>query len=242
MTTDISLPCIRCGRPAALGPHGEGEHHEPSKGMGGTAEEPEQVALCRACHDAFHGKRFRLLINGDFVSTVSPTGMVQSERALVVKEDSPDPRYWSDEKLAMMIAQALERAADMIYVVGQCAYEWQRRYGYGDKWAERLAEFVRDYTGHTRGYSPRQLEYWANEYPIFKDKPDDWKLLAGRIAHTIASDENPQEAMGLATVSLLAGKPRMAVVEELRERQGKEPPEKHECPLCGHLHVIKEGP
>jgi hypothetical protein len=47
--------------------------------------------------------------------------------------------------------------------------------------------------------------------------------------------------MGLATVSLLAGKPRMAVVEELRERQGKEPREKHECPLCHQVHVIKEG-
>jgi hypothetical protein len=208
--------------------------------MGGTVVEPPQVPLCRDCHNALHAKKFRVVINGDFVSTATLDGHVQSERALVIRDEAEDPRYWSDEKLAVLIAQALERAADMIYVVGQCAYEWQRRYGYGENWAEELAAFVREETGQTRGYSARQLQYWAKEFPAFKDRPDDWKLLAGRIAHTIASDTNPAEAMEIATVSLLAGKPRMAVVETLRERQGKEPAEKCTCGTCGNVHNRKE--
>ena len=245
-TDDLALPCCRCGRPAALGPHGEGGHHEREdgtpKGMGGVGskgKEPDQYPLCAEHHRDRHLKKFSLLRNGDFISTLSPDGRVQSERALTVKEDSPDPRYWSDEKLAMMIAQALERAADMVQIVAQCAYEWQRRYGYGERWAERLAEFVRDYTGQTRGYSARQLEYWAKEYPIFKDRPDDWKLLSGRIAHTIASDANPEEAIEIATGALLDS-PRQAVVETLRERQGKEPPEMCTCEECGNVHRRKK--
>ena len=239
MTTDITLPCARCGQPAALGPHGEGEHHEPSKKMGGTVVEPPQVPLCRDCHNALHAKKFRIVINGDFVSTATLDGHVQSERALVVKDEAEDSRYWSDEKLAMMIAQALERAADMVQVVAQCAYEWQRRYGYGERWAERLAEFVRDYTGQTRGYSARQLEYWAKEFPLFRDRPDDWKLLSGRISHTVISDEDPEEAIEIATAARLDGQPVQAVVETLRERQGKEAPEWCVCSECGNRHRKK---
>jgi hypothetical protein len=237
MTTDTTTVCMRCGRPAVP------EHHQPedrsSKGMGGTAVEPQRVSLCREHHEALHAKKFKLILNGDFVSTATLDGHVQSERALTVKEDSPDPRYWSDEKLAMLIAQALERAADMVQVVAQCAYEWQRRYGYGERWAERLAEFVRDYTGQTRGYSPRQLEYWAKEYPIFKDRPDDWKLLSGRISHAIATDADPDEAIEIATGALLDN-PRQAVVERLRERQGRVPPEMCECDSCGNVHRRKK--
>jgi hypothetical protein len=240
MTIDATEVCKRCGMPATP------EHHAPpgrsSIGMGGTSDpekEDWRVPLCRSCHEALHAKKFHLMRNGDFVSTVAPDGRVQSERALVVKEDSPDPRYWSDEKLAMMIAQALERAADMVQVVAQCAYEWQRRYGYADRWAERLVEFVRDYTGQTRGYSVRQMEYWAKEWPLFKDRPDDWKLLSGRIAHTVASDENPNEAIALATVARLDGQPVAAVVETLRERRGLEALEYCVCDACGNRHRRK---
>jgi len=236
VTTDLSIPCVRCGRPASVGPTGEGEHHVINRSLGG--EGGPMAPLCREHHQAVHAKKFRLMVNGDFVSTVSPDGHVQTERALVVREDSPDPRYWSDEKLAMMIAQALERASEMVWIVGQCAYEWQRRYGYGERWAERLAEFVRDYTGQTRGYSVRQLEYWAKEWPLFKDRPDDWKLLSGRLAHTVASDADPEQAIEIATAARLDGEPVRAVVETLRERQGRGPPEWCIC-TCGNKHRKK---
>ena len=239
MTTDSTIPCARCGRPASLGPIGEGEHHviPRSQGGGGGPTAP----LCRQCHSDLHDrKKFRIVLNGPFVSTVSPDGRVQSERALVLNDQDDDPRFWTDEKLAMMIAQALERAADMVQVVAQCAYEWQRRYGYGERWAERLAEFVRDYTGQTRGYSARQLEYWAKEFPLFRDRPDDWKLLSGRISHTVISDEDPEEAIEIATAARLDGQPVQAVVETLRERQGKEAPEWCVCSECGNRHRKKE--
>jgi hypothetical protein len=179
------------------------------------------------------------MVNGDFVSTVSPDGRVQSERALVVNDKADDARYWSDEWLAVYTAQALENAADMIWEVMRCAYEWQRRYGYGEHWAERLVEFIKRYTGE-RGCSVREVQYLAGEWPKYKDHKEEWRLHRGRISHLVASDENPEEAMSVATVALLEGQPRMAVVETLRERRGLEPREKCQCPECGNVHNRKD--
>jgi rubredoxin len=229
---DNTLVCVRCGRPARA------EHHHPEKGMGGATGHVQvpDVSLCRECHSALHAKKFRLVVNGDFVSTVTTDGHVQSERALVVREDSPDPRYWSDAKLAMMIAQAMTRAVDMLLIAAQCAYEWQRRYGYGENWSERLSEFIRDTTGYAKNTAPRTLRGLAAQWPIFKDDPEAFQLLSGRIANEIVSDPNPKEAIELATVARLDGQPVQAVVETLRERQGKQPVESCTCPLCGCVH------
>jgi phage N-6-adenine-methyltransferase len=185
--------------------------------------EDTRVCLCRDCHSALHLKKFRLMVNGDFVSTLAPDGRVQSERALVVREDAEDSRYWSDEKLAMMIAQAMTRAADMLLIAARCAYEWQRRYGYGEEWSERLAEFIRDQTGYAKNTAPRQLRGLAAQWPHFKDNPEAFQLLTGRIADQIPSDPDPQEAIDLATVAKLDGMPVRAIVESLKERQGKLP-------------------
>lgn len=65
MTTDLSVACLKCGRPCSP----KGEHHQPpdraSKGMGGTSDpdaEDWRVPLCRDCHDSLHRKEWRLRV------------------------------------------------------------------------------------------------------------------------------------------------------------------------------------
>ncbi|KKL22451.1 hypothetical protein LCGC14_2435310, partial [marine sediment metagenome] len=53
-TTDVTLPCIRCGRPASA--HAGGEHHIELRGMGGRGDKAPptahaRVPLCRECHE-----------------------------------------------------------------------------------------------------------------------------------------------------------------------------------------------
>ena len=227
MTIDATEKCVVCGQDAAP------EHHEPFRSQGGT--EADRYYLCRRCHEERHAEKWRLVPNGDFVSSVAPDGRVRTERALVANNDSQDTRYWTDDFLVMYAGQALERMADMAWEVVRCAFEFRRRYYYREDWANRLAQLIRDNTGLTRGYSARQLYDWATQYPAFKDNPDDWRLLQGRLSRAVAQDDNPQEAMGVATVARLDGQPVAAVVETLRERQGREPVEMCECTCdeCG---------
>lgn len=70
--SDLHLTCLRCGAPAALGPYGEGEHHEPigrsSKGAGGTSDavtEHLMLPFCRKCHRDRHLKEFTVERIGD---------------------------------------------------------------------------------------------------------------------------------------------------------------------------------
>lgn len=158
---DVSVPCVRCGRPAA----GHGEHHEPRKGMGGqgpkVAEHP-RVPLCRGCHRELHDGRFRLRLEANLAVSLSPEGDVLAVRAV-----RPQPlvhRFEAPEVELAQLAQALVLTDDQsVAYVWECGAQWRgtgdliqavaawalrQRYGsYGESWYQRAAELIRDATG-----------------------------------------------------------------------------------------------
>lgn len=227
MTIDATEVCVVCGQDASP------EHHEPFRSHGGTDE--DRYALCRKCHEQRHRNEWRLLINGEFISSVRPDGTVRSERAIMVKEDSPDPRYWSDTKIVGMVGQGLGRIGQLLLQVGESCHEYWRRYHYQENWAEDLSARVAREWGPQPGYSSRNLRYLAEQYPYYKEHPEDWLLQRGQIARLIPGDPDPEEAIEVATMARLDGQPVAAVVDTLRERQGKEPPEMcvGHCDECG---------
>src|SRR4030067_2032566 len=86
--TDLFVPCVRCGMPAAA--HGEhharGDNLSMGKGMGGAQDHLETVAFCRSCHRGLQEKEFTAKLFGDIVCTYH--GDVRaSERAMVTKDE-----------------------------------------------------------------------------------------------------------------------------------------------------------
>lgn len=158
---DLSVPCVRCGKPAAE----HGEHHEPRKGMGGQgpkAAEHPRVPLCRGCHRELHDGRFRLRLEANVAVSLSPEGDVLAVRAV-----RPQPFVHAVEPPEVALeelAQALVLADDeSLAYVWECGARWQgtgdliqavaawafrRRYGsYGQAWYRRVAELIREATG-----------------------------------------------------------------------------------------------
>ncbi|HXK33119.1 MAG TPA: hypothetical protein VNM91_03785, partial [Dehalococcoidia bacterium] len=158
---DLSVPCIRCGRPAAE----HGEHHHPHRGMGGqgpkVAEHP-RVPLCRGCHRDLHDGRFRLELNGPIAQCVAPDGAVLSVRAvrpqpLVHAFEAPAPDLAAlahqavlldDESLAYVweTGETWRGTGDVVQAI--VAWAMRQRYGsFGDAWYRRAAEILSEYSG-----------------------------------------------------------------------------------------------
>ena len=238
MTSDLSVPCLRCGRPSA--PHGE--HHEPAKGMGGATAHVEypNVALCRGCHQALHDKRFTLTILGDFATTWE-NGHAVSERPLRENDSQPEVRYWSDEALAVGWGQAHERTIPLFAMQCQIAHEFERRYSWLDEWSEGVAQIIGRLTG--RVIHPRTVYDRADLWTAFEGRWDQFDYVGARVAISIARASDPDEALELGARLIGEGNhTRTEVAQQITDSLGKRASrgEPCECPECGNKHRRKK--
>lgn len=242
----VSLPCVRCGRPASASKGGE--HHHPHKGMGGQGVKvPEhgRVPLCRDHHtgpEGVHNGAFAIELVGDIARTMEG-GVCASRRAVVVREEDPDPSYWSDEKLAAQWRYSEENALDALFDQCQAAWLFYERYHWQPQWYDRVAEMLSEYSG--RFVHPRRVYERVKVWEAFRDRREDYEYLGTRVAIAVAEDPDHEKALGYAILARDDGARSAEIVEALRaKRQEREylPAERHECPLCHNLHRIQTRP
>ena len=238
--SQLSVPCLRCDLPAAA----HGEHHEPTKGMGGqgpkVAAHP-RVPRFRGCHEAVHDARFVLELEGDIARTLE-AGLVVSERATRVDDESLDPRYWSTEKLCGDWEYSEQNALDALFQQCRRAWVFYQRYRWMETWYERAAEMITEKTG--------KFVYWRRVYErvalweVFGERRDDYAFLGPRIAIAVAEDKDPEEALAIATVAKdneHLVKDVVAMVKTRDRARAATPPPSCECPNCGARHRKKVG-
>lgn len=150
---DVTVPCVRCGKPAAE----HREHDEP--------HEHPRVPLCPACHRDLHDDCFRIRVDSSQANVavcISPEGEVLAVRAV-----RPQPfvhRFEPPEIELRELAEALVLTDDeSIAYVWECGARWRgtgdlvmavaawayrKRYAsFGESWYARAAELIREATG-----------------------------------------------------------------------------------------------
>lgn len=231
-----ALPCIRCG--ADSNP----EHHDPPKGMGGQGvkvEEHPRVPLCRAHHREVHEGGFSLKLSGEIARTYY--GEVQmSERAIVVKDDVDDMRYWSDKRLCNEWDEAEEDALESLRRQCHAAWGFYQRYRWAEKWYERAAEILTENTGRLIHW--RRVYERVNLWLAFQGHWQDIDYLGKNLAIAVAENGVPADALEIALSAKDSGHSSgdaRAIVRTRDHGRALTPPAKHDCPACGASHRIK---
>lgn len=241
--TQISVPCLRCGKPSAA----HGEHHQrvgpgpTGRGMGGGHEHLVNVPLCRGCHEAVHAKRFTISLSGNMASTWE-NGHCVSERALVVNESHKDPRYWSDERLADAWGKVDELMLPLMAIRCAVAYEFERRYKWLGNWDAAAAQVIGRLTGTL--VHERTVRDAADVWKTFGDRWQDYKYVGARVGISIARAADPEAALAFGTSQVdEGGRSRTEIATDIHDKFGKQDSrgETHECPDCGAKHRIKKG-
>lgn len=225
MTTDVGplrfAPCCVCGKAS------DDLHHEPPKGAGGAPEWiGTLIPLCRLHHQERHTGQLSFKVDNGIV-----TGYLSEvqifERAVGCDDLSPDPRYWSDEQLCHAWAEAESQA--MGNLIRQCEVAWQfwRRYGWADKWYERAAQMLTDYTGTYVHW--RRVYERVRLYERFNDRWQDYELLGANLSIAVAESHNP-EALEIAVAAKEKG---LRVSDAVALVKGKEPEDRVPCDACG---------
>ena len=260
MTTDISLPCLKCGRPASK------EHHQPpdrnAVGMGGSSDpdvEDWRCPLCRTCHESV-GKTWRLKLEDGFATGFDLKGTVLFVRAYEPLETAlslssyPQDilkkyellRFLTDENLAYFIGLALMAAKMNVLNIGMAADVFRERYAqYGDKWYIRAAEFIRDNNQEGQTISPRELYSAHAAYRAFADRPEAVALLSSKsLVYACAEADDPKAAIDFASVAQSEG--RRVTVGDVRERFGHKSSgltdDRIPCEVCGGKGWVKKQP
>ena len=228
MTSDLSSPCLRCGRPASV-KYG-GEHHHPHTRMGGqgakVAEHP-RVVLCRSCHNAVHLGDWVLKLDGD-IATGTENGMVVFERGIEVRDEGDDPLFWSDGRLASTWARLDEIAKTALELQATAAHQFYQRYRGFEKWYERAADIITQETG--RYVHWRRIYDYVNLYLAFHERWDKVEVLGKTLALAVAQSEEPKKALAIAEAARDSGRTGASAIREIR---GQAEPEPRKCPHCG---------
>jgi len=235
--SDLTLPCIRCGRPASL--HLGGEHHQPpdrsSIGMGGSSldHEHERVPLCRKHHDDVHAKRFIIRVDGPIAYCVDPkTGEVLSVRALSprVLEGDYGPADVDIEVLAGLLPKLDDESLAHLW---DCGARWEEqgvvfealaakgfheRYSsYGDEWYVRAADLIREVTGRPMAAAT----VYDRDSTATALEASGWRLeVLGNLGRYVLAEvgkaENPVQALEMAGEMRDAREPARHIVKELK--------------------------
>ena len=239
MTTDLSVPCLRCGRPA------NPEHHQPpdrnSIGMGGTSDpdvETWRTALCRTCHDSLHRKEWRLEVV-DGIASGFKGDMQIFERGTVTNDLGDDPRYWSDERLCYEWWAAEESAFSQFQRQCAVAYWFFRRYKWAEKWYEQAAAMLSEYKGKAVHW--RRVYERIKVYLAFDGHWDDYDYLGATLALAVAESDEPPTALEIALTAKDDGK---NIGQAVALVKGREMPdgEWETCPTCNGLGRVKKEP
>jgi hypothetical protein len=252
MTTDLSVACLRCGRPA------NPEHHQPpdraSKGMGGTSDpnvEDWRVPLCRDCHDSLHRQEWALRVEDGIATGFDLKGEMLFVRPYepmeVALSFSSYPKdilmkrglltWLSDENLCYFIGRALVAAKTNVLNIGMAADVFRERYGqYGERWYERAAEIIRDNNQDGQGISARELYRCHAVYVAFSDKPELLELMSKTLAATCAEAAEPAKAIEFCVNAISEGhQPTVKLIEGKFGHKGSslESAAWETCSACG---------
>jgi len=180
------------------------------------------------------------MVVGDFVSTWAG-GHCQSERALTVNDGHADKRYWSDEYLALLWAQADERAVPLFAIQCEVAYFFKCRYGWGQAWAEQCVHILLGAGVKANPGLKRRIEERANLWVTFKDNWNDYLNLGPTICIAVAESEDPKASLNYAADAYLGGGKRAKdVAAEVRRGELKEIVY-CVCRECSNSHRRKEA-
>jgi len=254
MTTDIRTPCAVCGTEVARpDPH----HIEPRGRRPDLVHDPANIAdVCRPCHDQLEPEgTWRVERQGDYWQTLDvQTGELicrrpiqgDQSKALALLESVGGLADYRDKDRRLLTLASLATDDEVLMLaeygsrmrVGGAAvqmiahYEAWMRYPnkLAPNWAEKLAK-----------------SFGCSDKAIYEDV---------RATELYASDEGPPLDASWYRQACHAQDRQAAVklahevhegggsITDFRKSLGLPSAnrEKHECPLCHQLHVIKEGP
>ena len=197
MTSDISAPCLRCGRPSRPQVHHHRTDEGPvGRGMGGVHGEGhdhiERADLCDDDHIALHDGDWVLKLDGD-IATGTENGMVIFERGMEVRDEGDDPLFWSDGRLAAAWVRLDEIAKTALELQATAAHEFYNRYRGFEKWYERAADIITQETGHYVHW--RRVYDYVNLYLAFHDQWQKVEVLGKTLALAVADSREPEKSL-----------------------------------------------
>jgi len=256
MTSQLSVNCVKCGKPAT------DQHHHPPKGMGGSDERWKGVLipLCRADHESLTRHEWVLRVEDGIAVGLDLKGEMLFVRPYepleVALSFSSYPKdilmkrglltWLSDANLCYFIGRALVAAKTNVLNIGMAADVFRERYGqYGERWYERAAEIIRDNNQDGQGISARELYRCHAVYVAFSDKPELLELMSKTLAATCAEAAEPAKAIEFCSAAILEG--RTPTTREITEAFGHKPTglaesEWETCPRCNGLGRVKKEP
>lgn len=239
MTSDLSVPCLRCSMPAQKEHHHREGPGPVGKGMGGTHEHLPRVPLCRADHTSLHNGEWAFKIEGDFfVGTKGGDFRCPVE----YNDTGEDPYYWTPEKLREHW-HTVQAAAGYLYKE-QCREAWvlRERIAWMDEWYLEAAKMLsRD---AERPINWRRVYDRVKSWETFELRLrggkiwEEVEVIGERLRLAVAKSADPEKAMATAVVERLSGA-TVSQIERALSDGGKEEAPRCTCPDCGHEHRQK---
>ena len=241
--TQISVPCVACGRPGAE--HGEHEYRDPAnvsqgKGMGGTHEHLERLALCRECHRAVHAKTITISIEGAMATVVDMDGAISERPLHPVAMAEVEASLFTELLDAMLtvddesLAHVWAEADDVVHsmFMRQCAVAktMHNRYGrYGDDWMGQAAALVRSVDGAACSPATMDARLAAANALLTQKSPEKFLHEVGlTVAVAVGRSGDPAQAAEYALEERAKGRQMTKIANEIAEKAEV----LLECPDC----------
>jgi hypothetical protein len=254
-TTDLTVPCLFCGRPAQPHVHhGRPDDVSQGKGMGGAKDWPEHdlYDICDDHHKSLHDKKWSFRSVDGMVELLAPgdEGWVIGRRGLVLTDGgSENYLCWTDEALAVGWAEGDEAAMGALQVQCEIAWALKERYAHTThKWYERAAEILSEQGKHVhwrRVYE--RCDLMALFGPTEEHPQGRWQAME-KLGMTVAlaitrlpADERAA-ALELALDLNAEFKPALEITAAIKGDVAEIAKERHVCgdgPGCGHEHTRK---
>lgn len=218
---DITIPCVHCGQ------RGEQHHHREGtgpvgKGSGGLGphEHLPTIPLCRPAHTLVHMGKLRLSLvalapyfrdQRREVACGWEGDRLLFERGFDECDGDPDPRFWTDDRLANDWVEGDDHAKRFI------GFQFSRRYASFDQWERRVVEIILDKTGEYAHW--RRIEENAALYRVFWNRWHRAEAIGSTLALAVAKSADPEKSLVIADAAKENGRTSASAIQEI-EGQG----------------------